>query len=68
MIAYVCSPRASVTTGAVLRVDGCVVRMVVLDGSFRDHQPAVVSRRSHALAHPVQLGDRASHEQAAKGR
>jgi hypothetical protein len=29
MIAYVCSARASVTTGAVLRVDGGVVRMVV---------------------------------------
>jgi NAD(P)-dependent dehydrogenase (short-subunit alcohol dehydrogenase family) len=29
MIVYVCSARASFTTGAVLRVDGGVVRAVV---------------------------------------
>ena len=29
MIAYVCSERASATTGAALRVDGGVIRCVV---------------------------------------
>jgi NAD(P)-dependent dehydrogenase (short-subunit alcohol dehydrogenase family) len=29
MIAYVCSPAASATTGAALRVDGGVVRSIV---------------------------------------
>ena len=29
MVVYVCSPQASATTGAALRVDGGVVRSVV---------------------------------------
>jgi NAD(P)-dependent dehydrogenase (short-subunit alcohol dehydrogenase family) len=29
MIAYVCSPRASATTGAAFRVDGGVVRAII---------------------------------------
>ena len=29
MVAYVCSPRASATNGAALRVDGGVVRSIV---------------------------------------